>query len=90
MKLGLKIRTNHLERLDEYKEVFDFFEIFVEPEAELQQLENLNKEITIHAAHHEFGFNSGDSKKYELNKKILDQAIQAAEIVKAQWIIVHP
>lgn len=90
MKLGLKIFPENLNLIDKYRDIFYFFEVFIKPDMNLNLLKELNIPITIHAAHFLYGFNPANPKKYDLNKKILNKAISAADIVNAKWIVIHP
>ena len=90
MKLGLKIRENSLNLINKYKNFFDFYEIYINPNFNLELLKKLKCKITIHAAHFEDGFDPSNINKYKLNLKILLKAIEAANIVRSPWIIVHP
>lgn len=90
MKIGLKLFPEKLHLIDKYKDIFYFFEVFIKPDMDLNLLNNLDVPITVHAAHFSYGFNPTDPKRDNLNKKILNKAILAADISNAKWIIIHP
>jgi len=90
MKIGLKLYPQNLDLVEKYNDLFDFFEVLIEPDFDVNNLKHYDKEITIHAAHGTFGLDLADSKKEELNKEILEKARKAADIVDSKFIIVHP
>lgn len=90
MKIGLKLYPDKMHIIEKFRELFDYFEMLVTPELDLNILKNLSTEITLHAAHLIFGFNMADPAKTEHNHKLLSKAVEAADIVDAKWIVVHP
>ena len=90
MKKGLKLWKDNLHLIEEYKDLYDFFEIYIDPDFPLEELKKYSTyNITIHAAHNRHDFNPSDKDKHKLCKKILDLALKAAEIVNSPWIIAH-
>lgn len=92
MKIGLKLYPDKLCLIEKFNNMFDFFEIMVTPDLDLDLLHKARetgKMITIHAPHHDFGFDPGDRNLAEQNTALLQKAIKAAEIVDSPWIIVH-
>lgn len=90
MKKGLKIRKNNLELISKYDDIFDFFEIYIDPKFPLNKLKKYtDKKITIHAAHYEDRFDPSNKDSFRLNKLIIEVAAKAADIVNAPWIIIH-
>lgn len=91
MRKGLKIRKNNLESINIFGNIFDFTEIYIDLKFPLDKLKKyFGKNITIHAAHYEDGFDPSNKDSFELNKNILELAAKAADIVDSPWIIVHP
>ncbi len=89
--IGLKIRKDNLDLIDEYDDLFDFFEIYIDPGFPLKKLsEYSHKNITIHAAHFADGFDPSNPDLREVSKSIIDLAVKAADITGSPWIIVHP
>jgi len=90
MKKGLKIRKNNLDLISKYDNIFDFFEIYIDPKFPLNKLKKYSdKRITIHAAHYEDRFDPSNKDSFRLNKIIIEVAAKAADIVNAPWIIIH-
>jgi len=90
MKIGLKLFPQNLNLIDKYGDLFDFFEVFIIPEFDINKLKKIDREITIHATHSGFGVDLGNFEKYNLNKQMLDKAKKAADIVNSKYIVVHP
>jgi sugar phosphate isomerase/epimerase len=90
MKFGLKLFPHNLFLIPKFKDLFDFFELYVHPEIDLKLLLNIDKVITIHCAHMAHGFNPSDPNKESLNTNLLKKAKRAADITGSPWIIIHP
>ncbi len=90
MKIGLKIFPEDLHFIEKFSDIFDYFELFAEPNTNIAELKNYNSIAAIHAAHFRYGFNLGDVKKEALNEKLLNKAIAAADATNAKFIVVHP
>lgn len=90
MKLGLKLYPDSLHLIEKFSDIFDFFELLVPPDFDINLLKNISKPMTLHAAHSAFGFNMSDPDKIKLNKQVLEKALEAANLVNAKYIVVHP
>ena len=90
MKIGLKVWYDKLSKIDEFSDLFDFFEVFVPTEMDLATLAPYRgRPITIHAAHVHYGVDLGDPEAAGLNVRAIRHALAAATIVDAPWVIVH-
>ena len=88
---GLKIWKDNLSLINEHKNIYDFFEVYVDSHFPIKELRKFpNAKITIHAAHNHHGFDPSKKSKHEQCKQLINLAIKAADIVNAPWIIVHP
>ncbi len=91
MLKGLKLRKNNLNLIERYNNLYDFFEIYIDPKFPLAKLKKYShKNITIHAAHFEDNFDPSNIALNKISKSIINLAIKAADIVNSPWIIVHP
>jgi len=91
MKIGLKIRKDNLDLITKFEDIYDFFEIYIDPEFPLEQLKQFSgRDITIHAAHYDDKFDPSDVSLHEFCRKVVKLAVNAADIVNSPWIIVHP
>jgi len=68
----------------------DFFEVMAIPGKDYSYLGKLNKPITIHAQHENFGINPADKSKEEKNRESINFAIELADRFNAKVIIQHP
>ncbi len=92
--IGGKLYSKNYEFFEEFGRIYDFIEVLIEPDVNLNALFEAvslsKKPIRIHAAHQYFGFNPANPKKFEVSKKILEKAILAAEKFNCASIVVHP
>ena len=90
MKIGLKLFPDKLDLIEPYKDLFDFFELYIKPDMDLSSLRKFNISFTIHAAHQDDGFDPSDPSARSRNIAIVNKAKEAADIVGSPWIILHP
>lgn len=94
ISIGGKLYSKNYELFEIFGKVYDFIEVLIEPDFNINALVDAvslaKKPITIHSAHQHFGFNPGNTKKFQITKKLLDNAILAAEKFNSPTIIVHP
>lgn len=91
MKLGLKLYPEDLPYIKKYKNIFDFFELFITPDCDVENLAKYRNIIkVVHAAHSDFGFDPSSPSKSKYNQIIIEKAKRAADIVNAKYIVVHP
>ncbi|MBT4870813.1 MAG: TIM barrel protein [Candidatus Diapherotrites archaeon] len=90
MDLGLKTYPIDLEKTKEVVDLFDFVELLIPPNYNPKELLNYNFSFNIHVAHEKFGYNPADIKQRELSKSLIQKALEAADLIKADYIVVHP
>jgi endonuclease IV len=92
--IGGKLYSKNYELFEPFGKIYDFIEVLIEPDFNINALVDAvslaKKPITIHCAHQYFGFNPGNPKKFQLSKKLLDNAIVAAEKFNSLSVVVHP
>lgn len=89
MKFGLKLFPDKIDLIERYKDIFDYFEMFIKPDTDLKILKNVNVPLIIHATHETYDYNPADPKMFASTKKLLKKAIKAADMVNSKYIIVH-
>ena len=90
MNLGLKTYPIDLEKTKEIVDLFDFVELLIPPSYNPKELLNYNFSFNVHVAHEKFGYNPADLKQHELSESLVKKAIEAADLVNADYIVVHP
>lgn len=92
MKIGLKT-YGELETLMLFKDQVDFFEIMAldtPKEGSLDFLKKIKIPIVIHSQHAGFGINNADITKDNKNKHAITLAINLANVLNSNKIIMHP
>lgn len=90
MKIGIKLWSEDLPRVEEFVDAADFMEIMIEPDFPYRALKEYDIPYTIHAPHHKFDVNIADQALLDHNLRTVNQATEAADFLGADWIIVHP
>jgi len=90
MKVGVKIYISDYKLIPHYLKYADFIEVLIEPEKDFTVLRQYETDYVIHVAHGRFGFNPSDKNAWGLSKRILDYSKQAADLLSAPKMIVHP
>lgn len=91
MQIGIKIYPEDLAYAKKIARYADFFEVMAIPKSDFRKLKVLKKPFTIHNIHAKWGFNPADPyKAVEINKLGADTAAEAADILNADIIVVHP
>jgi hypothetical protein len=75
---------------DYFKDKADFLEVMAIPGKDYSFLEGYPLPIVIHALHFGFGVNFADPDLVEKNREAVDFAVELADKVGAEKIIVHP
>jgi len=88
MRIGLKVFPDSVD--NDYREVFDYFEVYVPPGMDTSLFEGRRTPLAVHAAHALHGFDMADPALHDVNVAIVETAIAAADAVKAPWIAIHP
>jgi deoxyribonuclease-4 len=92
LKVGLKYYPETLKGadIDSVLKHADFIEVTAVRGSDLKWLKDLDIPFTIHCMHAQFGVNAGNREKLETNRKAVDFAIKAADMLNARFIVVHP
>ncbi|MBW2971850.1 sugar phosphate isomerase/epimerase, partial [Candidatus Woesearchaeota archaeon] len=91
MEIGIKIFPEDLAYAKKIVRYADFIEVTAIPGSNFRALKCLKKPFTIHTIHSRWGFNSADpEKKLTINRKGIETAKKAADILDADTIIIHP
>lgn len=91
MKIGMRITPGTMKRnIASYSGMFDYFEMYANPETDFSAMHAENTEINVHAAHIVHGFDLGDASKNETNNRILNKAKEAADALGSDTIVIHP
>lgn len=89
MKIGVKI-YRYVKGIEEFAKIVDFIEIMALEGENYSKFEKLGIPIIIHAQHHRHGVNNADKTKDEKNNSSINFAINLADTLNADKIIVHP
>ncbi|MFC1741775.1 TIM barrel protein [Nanoarchaeota archaeon] len=90
MKIGIKIFPEDLAYAKKIAKYCDFFEVMAIPESNFHRLKSLKHPFSIHTIHSSWGFNPANPKKQPINSLAVETAAKAADILKADTIVVHP
>jgi endonuclease IV len=90
MKIGVKIFPEDFEYAKKVAKYCDFFELMAIPGSDFKKIKELDKPFTIHCIHSRWGFNPADPAKKEINAKGAKAASEAADILGADVIVIHP
>ncbi|MFH1063454.1 MAG: TIM barrel protein [Candidatus Woesearchaeota archaeon] len=91
MEIGLKIYPEDLDYAKKLARYCDFFEVTAIPGSDFRKLKLLGKPFTIHTIHSKWGFNTANPEKEStINRKGISVAEDAADILDADTIVVHP
>ncbi len=91
MQIGIKIFPKDLAYAKKIERYTDFFEVMAIPKSDFRKLKVLKKPFTIHNIHSRWDFNPADPyKTVEINKLGTDTAVNAADTLDADVIVIHP
>lgn len=90
MDIGIKIFPEDLEYAKRIANYCDFFEVMAVPKSDFSAMKALGKPFTIHTIHSHWGFNPTNPVKRKLNLLGVYTAARAADILRADVIVVHP
>jgi endonuclease IV len=90
MEIGVKIFPEDLAYAKRMAKYCDFFEVMAIPKSNFRALKQIGKPFTVHTIHSHWGFNPANPDKRSINKLGVDAASKAADILKADLIVVHP
>ncbi len=90
MRVGFKLYSSNL-RYAKLLKFADFLEVLPLPgDKKIRGFREYSYDYAIHAAHNSFGFNPANLKNEKMNKQIISEAIEAADMLGAKRIVVHP
>ena len=92
MKVGIKVYSNN-ERIDyamRASEFMDFIEVMAVPDTDFSAFKKVSKPIVIHAPHMSFSCNPADKSLVEHNVRCIKDAVNAADILGSDRIVLHP
>ncbi len=91
MEIGIKIYPEDIAYAKKLSRYCDFFEVTAIPGSDFRALKSLKRPITIHAIHSKWGFNPANpEKQHTINKKGIEIAKKAADLLDAETIVIHP
>ena len=95
MKFGLKLWSSNADLLQEASKIiapdkFQFIELTPIPDTEIQPFKDVDVPYIIHATTERHGFNIADGSKHKFNEGMLENSIQWADELDAEFIILHP
>lgn len=95
IKFGLKLWSTDRNIIQEAKELikdgtFDYIELMAVPDTDISLFKEMKAPFIIHIPHDGFGLNIADKEKKEFNLKIINQSIECADKLSAEYLILHP
>lgn len=90
MNLGLKTYPLDLKKAESFSDLFKFIEVLIPLDFDIKKLTDATVPLNIHAAHEKEGYNPADPKQLEISEKIILKALEAADLVNAEYVVVHP
>jgi sugar phosphate isomerase/epimerase len=90
MNIGLKTYPADLQKTVAFTDLFDFIEVMVPPDVDVSFFSRFDFKMNIHVAHERYGFNPADKKQSSLNERLVQKALEAADLVGAEYIVIHP
>ncbi len=88
MEVGIKLYSTNQVTLQDI-EFADFLEVLPVPGKPLGAFKDLKTKYRIHCAHSSHRFNPSDPKNNPRNEAIIKEAIEAADMLRADRIVVH-
>jgi sugar phosphate isomerase/epimerase len=88
MKIGLKCYDFDLALANSFAHLFDFVEVLITPDFNLNELKDYSFKMNIHTAHENYGF--APAKNDIVSKELYEKAIEASDIVGAEYLVAHP
>lgn len=88
MKLGLKCYPEDLDLAKNFSDLFDFIEVLILPNFDINELVKYDFKINIHAAHENYGF--CPEKNDAISNEIIAKAYDAADLVNSEYVVAHP
>ena len=97
-RYGLKLWSGNHSYAEQASELLrtgtaHFIELFILPGTsmdDLQRWASLRAEFIIHAPHYDFGINLSDRNRISSNRAGIGEALNAADLLRADRVIVHP
>lgn len=94
IKFGLKLWSTNDNLIEEAKEliekdIFHYVEILVVPDTEFSPFQKTNIPYIIHITNERWGVDIGDKSKEDFNLKTINQCIQWANELSAEYLILH-
>ena len=91
LKVGMKTWSgNKISQIRKSASIGDFTEVTIEPDKDFIRLKKIKTKWVIHCGHAAFGFNPADKNIWKHSHYVLNKAIEGADFLKADKIIVHP
>jgi len=95
MKFGLKIWSSNYSCIGEIKKaitdnLFQYVELMVVPGIDVKPFAEVKIPYAVHVPHIDFGFNMADKSKEQFNISVIKECVNAADILSAKYIVVHP
>lgn len=92
MEVGIKIFSDRsqFEYAGKAAEFADFIELMAVPGTDVGIFRQIGRPFVIHAAHQRFGCNLSDAALEKHNLECIRHAVNAADMLDAKIIIVHP
>jgi endonuclease IV len=90
-QIGIKIYPDIKDKIIEFCSIADFIELYITPDIDLESFIPFKKYIrAVHTAHDKHGFNPSLLANIERNLHLIQQSIQSADVLEAEFNIVHP
>jgi len=95
INFGLKLWSTNSNLLEEAvhliaKNFFQYIELAIVPDTEILFFQKIKIPYIIHITSERWGVNIGDRNKKEFNLKVINQSIQWADNLSAEYLILHP
>lgn len=95
IKFGLKLWSINYNLLDEARKlikegIFHYIELMPVPDTKISPFQKIKVPYIIHIASDKYGVNIADKKKQPFNLEALNQSIKWADILGAEYLILHP
>ncbi len=90
MKIGVKIFPQDLDYIPDIAKHCDFLEVMAIPGSDFKILKKFHENFSIHVAHERWGSNLANPVKKKTNDICSKAASDAADILDADNIVIHP
>ena len=87
MRVGIKLWSSNPDEYVDNAGFADFVEVMAAEMRGIRRFARRPYSYTVHAPHESFGFSP--LLNYARSKKLLERAVKAARLLKADWIIMH-